>query len=766
MKRISTFILFVALVVALAATETHAGTPEENEAVYQAYMEFGDMVEGGSVTPGWILGGPSFWIAEGGPQNTVIYRVDPAANAKEELFDVPRLREALTEALGHEPAGLGVPFAQLSFVGPDTVAFMLEGASWTMDLSSYTVAKQPAPMAMDFVPFLVSETSRATPKMFFKESFNGLGPMAAPEGPSPDGKWFASVQDNNIALRATVDGRTVMLTSCGTDEVFWDVETTKWSAWSPDAQRLVVLKHDTTGMARISTIKWLKPLEEAVTDIVTIPAGGVLNRDEIYFLTVQGGLPVKVDLGDTTDQYLRPLTWLPDSSALIFARYDRLLTQVEIMIADPRTGSNRIIMTEKSKTWLTNQHETIWANDTGFWLLPDGSGFIWRSERDGWDHLYRYDMDGNMVQRLTGGEFPVIAVTQIDQAGGYVYFQAHGDSERLYDNHLYRVGLDGNGFEQLTEGEGRHTIAMSPDSSCFVDTFSSVNTPPKTVLRSAGGELLQTLSEADISRLEATGWVPPNEFVVKAADGETDLWVTMFFPYDFDPGRKYPVLEYIYAGPQTTWRPMDFGVASGLFGSIANFARAMAQQGFIVVSMDGRGTPGRSKAFHDTVYMNWGQFEIADHSGAIKQLGERLPYLDLDRVGIWGASWGGHFTFRALTQAPELYKWGISGVPGYDSRAFTLYEVYLGMPADNGAVYDSANALALAPLLQGELLQWGGINDTGTQKDVFRMSEALIRLGKQHEMFVFPNTGHGAMGASGRYNNEMMKRWFIEKAKP
>jgi len=766
MKRTTTCTVVLGLIVALATPAATAGTPEENEAVYQAYMQFGDMVEGGTVTPGWILGGPSFWYAEGGPQNTVIWRVDPAANTKEELFDVPRLRAALTEALGHEPSGLGAPFNQLSFVGPETIAFMLEGASWTMDLSTYLVAMQPAPMSMDMMPFLVSEASRATPKMFYKESFVGFGKMANPEGPSPDGRWFASVQDNDIALRATVDGRTVMLTSDGTDQVFWDVETVKWMPWSPDAQRLVVLKHDTTGMARIPTIKWLKPLEEAVTDIITIPAGGILNRDEIYFLTVQGGHPVKVELGDTTDQYLRPLTWLPDSSALVFARYDRLMTQVEIMIADPRTGDSRVIMTERSKTWLTNQHEAIWATDTGFWLLPDGSGFIWRSERDGWDHLYLYDIDGNLVQRLTRGDFPVIAVTQIDQAGGFVYLQAHGDPERLYDNHLYRVGLDGTTFEQLTEGRGRHTIAMSPESSCFLDTFSSVDTPPRTVLRAGDGQLLQTLSEADITRLETTGWVPPKELVVKAADGSTDLWVTMDFPYDFDPARKYPVLEYIYAGPQTTWRRMDFGVAGGPLAGYANFARALAQHGFIVISMDGRGTPGRSKAFHDTVYRNWGQFEIADHSGAIRQLGERLPYLDLDRIGVWGASWGGHFTFRALTQAPELYRWGIAGVPGYDSRAFTLYEIYLGMPADNKAVYDAADALALAPKLQGKLLQVGGINDTGTQKDVFKMSEALIRLGIQHEMFVFPNTGHGAMGASGRFNNELMKRWFIERAKP
>ena len=164
--------------------------------------------------------------------------------------------------------------------------------------------------------------------------------------------------------------------------------------------------------------------------------------------------------------------------------------------------------------------------------------------------------------------------------------------------------------------------------------------------------------------------------------------------------------------------------------------------------------------------MNWGQFEIDDHAGAIRQLGERLPYMDLDRVGVMGASWGGHFTFRAMTQAPDLYKVGISEVPGYSSRRFTLYEVYLGMPQENKAAYDAADALALAPLLKGELLQVGGINDTGTQADMFQMTEHLIRLGKQHRMMIYPDTGHGAMGKTGEYNMELKRRFLVEMLKP
>jgi dipeptidyl aminopeptidase/acylaminoacyl peptidase len=518
-------------------------------------------------------------------------------------------------------------------------------------------------------------------------------------------------------------------------------------------------------MARIPTIQWLKPLEEAA-EVITIPAGGRINRNELYLLDVFGGAPVHVDLGDTSDQYLIVLGWLPDGSQLLFARYDRLLTRVDIMSADARTGAARVIMTEQSKTFLTNQHEAIWGTDTGFTLLPDGSGFLWRSERDGWDHLYRYDLNGTLVARLTQGPFPVISVVRVDQKNGWVYFQAHGDQARPYDTHLYRVSLTGTGFRQLTDGPGQHAVQLSPSAEYFTDTFSSVDLPPSTVLRKADGTLVGSLGEADISRLKKVGWVPPKEYVVKAADGKTDLWATMYFPYDFDPTKKYPVVEYIYAGPQTAVRPMDFGTASGPFARLLNFNRALANLGFLVVTLDGRGTPGRSKAFHDAIYHNWGNFEIADHAGAIRQLGERLPFMDLSRVGIQGASWGGHYAFRALTQAPDLYKVAVAEFPGFDSRSFTLYEIYLGMPRDNKALYDAADVFALAPKVKGKLLLTSGTNDTGTMRDLFKMSEQLIRLGIRHDVMVYPNTGHGALGKTGEYNAELKLRYFIDHLQP
>ena len=631
------------LVLAVSVPPASTQVTPEREAAYQRHLDFGSLIEGGRINPNWMPGGNSFWYAEGGPQHTVIHRVDPIAGTVEELFDTPRLRAALTEALGHEPAGLGVPFRQLSFAGDSSVQFTVEGQTFVLDLDTYAVERQRQPSSLALVSYLVSETERATPKTFVREVFQGLGPRPYPERLSPDGQWFVGLDNHNLTLRATVDGRVVPLTDDGNEFEQWDVETTLWNPWSPDSQRLVVARIDSRGLPRIPTIKWLKPLEEAEF-IPTMLAGGELYETRLHILDLHTRTPMPVQQDTTADYYYRVLTWLPDGSEVVFARYNRVMNRVDIQAADAATGAVRTLATETSETFVTHHHDSVWGSRTGFWLLPDASGFILASERDGWRHLYLYDLDGDPIRRLTEGDFPVESVVSVDQENGWVYFTAQTDPERPYDLHLNRVTLDGTDWSQLTEGKGRHTVAMAPSQDYFVDTYSSVDTPPRTVLRRAGGELVRTLSEANISRLQQVGWTPPREIVVKAADGQTDLWVTMYLPHDFDPARRYPVVEYIYGGPQTTIRPMDFGGDPfGLgsdFSRMANFNRALANMGFVVVILDARGAPGRSKAFHDVIVKNWGKPVVADHAAAIRQLIDRFDFLDGDRVGIMGASLG------------------------------------------------------------------------------------------------------------------------------
>jgi len=281
------------------------------------------------------------------------------------------------------------------------------------------------------------------------------------------------------------------------------------------------------------------------------------------------------------------------------------------------------------------------------------------------------------------------------------------------------------------------------------------------VLRAADGTLVMDLGEADISALEEFGWTEPEEFVVKAADGETDLYGVMYKPADFDPNKRYPLVEYIYGGPQIAMTPREF---SG--NPRANYTRALAQLGFLVVTLDARGTPDRSKAFQDVVYGAWGVNEIPDHAAALRQLGERYPWVDLDRVGMFGGSWGGYFTFRAMIDAPELYKVGVADVPGFDPYAGILYEPYLGMPEDNKAAYEHASMFDKAHKLKGQLLLTGGTSDYATLTDVFKMSRQLIDHGIHHDMFVYAAEGHGYFGKAGAMHMEKRSRYFETHLKP
>jgi dipeptidyl aminopeptidase/acylaminoacyl peptidase len=502
---------------------------------------------------------------------------------------------------------------------------------------------------------------------------------------------------------------------------------------------------------------FVEPLETRWTR-----AGGVLQVPSLHVLDVVWGRPVALQLGDTRDSYLEVMGWLPDESRILVAKYDRLLHGVEVWSADPSTGEARVIMSERSPTFLTNHHEVVWGDDFPWTLLPDGTGFLWRSERDGWDHLYRYDLNGRMVARLTQGSFPVTSVVRVDQPRGWVYFLAQGDPARPYDRHLYRVPLAGGGAAQrLTEGAGMHEVTMCPLADCFVDTWSSPAGAPRTALRRADGTSVTALGEASLDRLRRVGWTPPREYVVKAADGSTDLWVTMYLPFDFDSTRTYPVVEFLYAGPQIAVRPTTFAEPGP-----AQYNRALANLGFVVLTLDARGTPGRSKAFHDIVFRKWGTFEIADHAGAIRQLGARLPFMDLTRVGIWGRSWGGHYALRALAQAPDLYSAASVEVPGFDPVGNQLYETYLGLPQQNATLYDQANAILLAPKVRGHLRLMSALSDVATFPETMRMSEELVRLGFQHDLSIFANSGHGQVGQTARYNDEQRTQFFVRHLRP
>ena len=754
LKMATIVILVVGLVV--IATPVRA-QQAEREAMYYRYLEFASLVKGGSVQPHWMADGSSFWYAEGAPANTVIHKVDPRANTKTPLFDTTRLRKALAPVLGHEPPYKGLPFDKFTFMDKSekAVKFTVEEKDFILELDTYTISRAPA-LSEEEKSRLAPQVARGGRPLYF------LATLV--EVLSPDGYWFATLKDHNLWLRSTIDGRRVQITTDGIEDYEWGHKKrreARWAWWSPSSLRLAVKKVDSRKVQKKPFVHWLKPLEEI--EWGRYPrAGSPLPQMELFIVDILSNRQVRIDTGEERNPYIDIIGWRPDGSELLFLRMNREYKKLDLMAANPETGSTRVVLTETAKTFIHVGFGGEWARL--FTLLRDGQRFIWQSERDGWNHLYLYDLKGNLIRRLSQGRFSVLrwAPMAVHEKSGWVYFTAIGDKQRLYDTHLYRVNLEGQGFTQLTQAPGQHWTQFAPSKDFFLDTHSSLDRPPTVELRRADGTLLQTLSTANIDALKAElKWRPPEEFVVKAADGKTDLYGVLYKPYDFDPRKKYPVLELNYAAANVvphTFIPFDWAPII--------HAQALAQLGFVVFIVDARGTGGRGRNFLDVVYRNFGRYEIPDHVAALKQLAAKRPYMDLGRVGIFGHSWGGYFTLRALLLAPEVYHVGVASAPVVDTYTGAIaHEPFMGLPQNNKEGYEYASNLRFVHNLKGKLLLIVGTNDVlfaGTMK----MVDALVRAGKPYDLIVLPEEGHGFRGTSAVYAREATRRYFQEHLQP
>lgn len=484
---------------------------------------------------------------------------------------------------------------------------------------------------------------------------------------SPDKKWFAGIKNFNLYIRSTEDDSITMLTEDGVDGYGWDT----WNAaaeWSPDSSKLAVTKVDARQMGTISQVSWFTKNEKVYKQPYS-PAGDPLWKTELFVIDIASKKQTKIETGDLTDKFISIVCWLPDGSEFIFFRIDREFKKLDLMGADPITGSTRLILTETQETQL---NYNVFGK-TPVPLIESGKKFIWMSERDGWNHLYLYDIQGNLVQRLTKGAFPVDTISAVDEKNGWVYFLALGSEDYPYAKNLYRVDLKGRNFQKLTEGKGNRIVHISPSKKYFLDVYSTVSSVPRTDLRKADGTLIQNVSTANIDKLkEYLQWSPPENFKVKAADGKTDLYGVIFKPYNFDPNKKYPVVDYIYNGPHSTWFPLSMvEVAS-------NPEAALCHLGFVTLLFEGRGTASRGKEFQDASYGRMGQVEIEDHVAVLKQLAKDRPYMDLDRVGIYGISYGGYMTLRAMLLEPDIYKVGVASAPLVDLDHGMAYTEQIG----------------------------------------------------------------------------------------
>ncbi len=758
-------IAFVSLWVIAPRVRAQEAGQSEREAMYHRYLDFASYVKGGSITPHWMADGSSFWYTEGAPASTIIYKVDPKADTKTPLFDTARLRNALTPLLGHEPPYQGLPFADFIFMDSEkAVKFAVEDKEFILQLDTYMIDRvlghylSAAPGAQSD-----EERTKTVPQVVRKGFFSYYPPIM--ELPSPDGRWFAGIQDHNLSLRSTYDGRSVKLTDDGVQDFEWDVEGAKWS---PDSLKLAVKKGDSRQVSYMPIVHWLKPQEE-LEWIHYSRAGEPLPQLDLYIVDVLSKRRTRVDTGKEADQYMQILGWQPDGSGLLLLRMNREFNKLDLLAADPATGATRVVLTETSKTFLIGiQFRWVdWVKWSGYFTwLPDGKRFLWMSEKDGWNYLYLYDLKGNLIRRLNEDNFPVVHAEAVDEKNGWVYFTGHGDQKQPYDTQLYRVNLEGKQLGRLTEGPGLHgadwnRIQFAPSKEFFLDTHSSVDQPPVVELRRADGTLIQTLAKADIGALKELKWKPPEEFVVKAEDEKTDLYGVLYKPYDFDPNKKYPVIDVIYAGPYTSVVTHDF-----IPWGESNSAIALAQLGFVTFVVDGRGTPERGKAFQDVVYGNFGRSEIPDHLATLKQLAASRPYMDLSRAGVYGHSWGGYFAIRAMLLAPDVYRVGVASSPNVALSDFRVsVEPYMGLPQSNRDAYEYGSNLRLAGNLKGKLLLIHGTSDDDVPfAETMKMVEALIRAGKPYDLFVLPEMHHDLWNSKAYW--ETVGRYFQEHLKP
>jgi dipeptidyl aminopeptidase/acylaminoacyl peptidase len=719
---------------------------------------FDELVSGGQITPAWSPDGKLLAFVEGPADDRRGWLVDVASGDRTPLVaDVPALREAVRDATGETPPGRGLPFQHVGFAGPRLLATAVGATQLLVDLDSGVVTKVPADSMIDTFVGL-SETARRTPREFLRTQ-PLVDPQKAHELTSPDGRFLVSTVDGNLQVRDVADGRPFSLTQDGTPEheYRFDLVNPMMAVlglafpvcnFSPDASKLIAYKVDNRGVSAAPQVHFLKREDEVVFRYHG-KAGGTLERTTLHVLDLYGRAPVEIDLGDTTDTYPVPVAWLPDGSHVVVLVLSRDCRSARVLLADASTGKVSTVFEEHGDTFIRIHHDLYFGKKTGLFLTPDGTQLLWLSERSGWKHLYLYGLDGTLVRQLTDGNWPVDYVHRI--ADGYVYFTAHSDQSRPYDLHLARVPLAGGPVEQLSQGEGVHGAMFSPSGEALVDTWSTPSEAPRSVLRRVDGTHLCDLSTADTSKLT---WTPPQQFTVTAADGTTELWGVMFFPTDFDETKKYPLVEYVYGGPQIAVGPHAFA------GSFGRDARALAQLGYVTVVLDGRGTPERSKAFHDVVFHDWTAGLVPDHAGAIEQLKARHAFLSEAKVGVIGHSWGGYSAFRLAAERPDVYTAAVSSAPGFDPFSSVLYECYLGFPQTDRSSYEKASCYPLAARMEAEFLLVCGSSDHATWSDAMKMSDALIRAGKHHEFVVLPEQYHGYGSVHDGYFWQKVQAFF------
>ena len=600
----------------------------------------------------------------------------------------------------------------------------------------------------------------------------GAAGRRSPEALSPDGSQAAFIRDWNLWVRDVKSGGEKQLTTDGVKDYGYATDNAGWThsdspilVWSPDGKKIATFQQDqrktgdmylvSTQMGHPKLEQWKYPLpgDKDVTMIerviIDVPTAKVLR------LKMEPDQHRSTNCDDVScrgGSGWDDVQWGDDCKTLGFVSTSRDHKSATFRIADVETGEVRTVMNETVKTYFESGHAAVdWK------YLPKSNELLWFSQRSDWGHLYLYDLKtGSLKSQVTTGEWNVYTVPKVDEEKRVIYFTGMGHEKGdPYFHYFYKIGFDGKGMKLLTPETADHNIVISKDGKLFVDSFSTADTPTTTVLRDDDGKQVAEIAKTDVSKL--TGWLAPTPITVKARDGKTDLYGYLYKPVNLDPSKKYPVIDYIYPGPQT-------GSCGGRsFAAARGDNQALAQLGFVVVCIDGMGTPWRSKTFQDTWYGQMGDNTLPDQVAGIKELAAKNPWMDLNRVGIWGHSGGGNATADAMFAYPDFFKVGISESGNHDNRLYEddWGERYQGMletsPDGKTSNYDNQSNITLAKNLKGKLLlAHGTMDDNVPPYETLIVVDALIKANKNFDLLLIPNAHHGYADAS-RYM--MRRRW-------
>ena len=605
--------------------------------------------------------------------------------------------------------------------------------------------------------------------------FPGFAPGVNEASWSPNRKKYAFIRNWNLYVTDATSNRETQVTTDGVKDFGYATDNAGWIhseaaivSWSPDSKKIATFQQDQRGVGEMYLVSTKAGHPEMRAWKYPLVGDSIVSTISRVIIDLSEAEPKIVRFNMLPDQHrssvcdhitcaggeFADVQWFPDGQKVAFVSSTRDHKVATLRVADAATGEVRDVLREAVKT----QFES--GDNVPNWrVLPQSNEVLWFSERDDWGQLYLYDLTtGALKHQVTTGVGNVSQVLRIDEKTRQVWFTGVGreSSHDPYFKHTYRIGLDGKSLTLLTPENGDHNVNWSPSYKYFVDSWSTPDTPPTAVLRDANGKLILTLEQGDISKLVATGWKPPTRIIVKARDGKTDLYGLMFTPTTLDSTKKYPIINYIYPGPQTgSVGTRSFVVARGDH-------QALADLGFVVVLIDGMGTPARSKSFHDAYYGRMGDNTLPDQVAGMKELATRYPFIDINHAGIWGHSGGGFATADAMFRYPDFFKVGIAESGNHDNRVYEddWGERYHGLltHGPNGVDnYEAEANQSLAKNLKGKLmLAHGTMDDNVPPDNTMLVVDALVKANKSFDLVMLPNLPHG-YGQASLYM--MRRRW-------